>query len=72
VKIDPFTARRLERFITDFRTESGRLPTLAHLEDAGFPKATVQSALKAGLIEEFYVTLTSGSVVKGYKLADPA
>lgn len=67
-RIDPFTRKRLEKFITDFRDHSGVLPTLADLAAAGFEKAKVDSAMKDGIIVEFYVTLTNGTVVKGYKL----
>lgn len=67
-KLDPFTQRRLLRFIADHRGEEGTLPTLRDLETAGFAKELVEAAIKQGLIEMFYVTLTNGSVVKGYKI----
>jgi hypothetical protein len=67
-QLDPFTRRRLEKFIEDFRAQRGQLPTLRDLDAGGFPEATVDRALKAGAIERFYVTLTNGSVVKGYKI----
>lgn len=67
-KIDHFTQRRLEKFVEDFRSRSGQLPTLRDLGDAGFAEDLVDSALKHGILEQFYVTLTNGTVVKGYKL----
>jgi hypothetical protein len=67
-RIDPFTRRRLEKFVTDFREHSGVLPTLSDLAKAGFDKQKVDSAIKDQILVEFYVTLTSGTVLKGYKL----
>lgn len=69
--LDPFTEKRLLRFIESFRSSSGQLPTLNDLEEGGFSKEAVKQALKARLIEEFYVTLTSGTIMKGYKIASP-
>jgi hypothetical protein len=66
--MDAFTQRRLLKAIESIRSETGQLPTLGDLENHGFGKELVKSAIKLGLIEEFYVTLTSGSVVKGYKI----
>ena len=67
---DAFTLRRLEKFIENFRAREGQLPTLNDLDRAGFDSGAVKAALKEERIEEFYVTLTTGSVVKGYKLKD--
>jgi hypothetical protein len=66
--MDPFTRRRLEKFVEDFRVRSGELPTAADLESGGFGRDLVKAALKDGVLEEFYVALTSGTIVKGYKL----
>lgn len=66
--LDPFTSRRLTRFIEDFRHSSGVLPTLQDFEKAGIARDLVEQAVKQKLIEQFYVTLTSGTVVKGYKI----
>ena len=66
--VDPFTQRRLRKVIEDFRAKSGQLPTHANLIENGFDHDTIKAALKAGMIEEFYVTLTNGTVVKGYKV----
>lgn len=65
--LDPFTRRRLVRFIEDFRTRSGQLPTLNDLEGNGFDGERIKEALKEKVIEEFYVTLTNGTIMKGYK-----
>jgi hypothetical protein len=67
MKVDPFTRRRLRKVIDDFRAKSGQLPTLSNLIENGFSHDVVKAALKDGLIEEFYVTLTNGTVVKGFK-----
>lgn len=66
--LDPFTARRLTRFIEDFRHRSGVLPTLQDFEKAGISRELVEQAVRQKLIEQFYVTLTSGTVVKGFKV----
>ena len=67
-RLDPFTRKRLEKFITEFRDHSGILPTLEELAKAGFDKAKVDDAIHDKIIVEFYVTLTNGTIVKGYKL----
>jgi hypothetical protein len=68
--MDAFTRKRLEKFIPDFRARSGTPPTLKDFEDAGFAKALVEQAVKDGVLEMFYVNLTSGTVVKTYRLKD--
>jgi len=65
-RLDLFTERRILKFIGDHRAKEGSLPTLKDLENAGFGKEVVDAAIKQGLIEMFYVTLTNGSVVKGF------
>jgi len=40
------------------------------LDEHGFSEDLVKTALKKGLIERFYVTLTNGTVVKGFKLIE--
>jgi hypothetical protein len=71
--LDPFTQRRLLKFISDFRSREGELPTLRDLEQYGFSKDAVDSAIKQRLIEMLYVTMTNGSIVKGFKIvvSDP-
>jgi hypothetical protein len=66
--LDPFTARRLVRFVEEFRSGQGQLPTLKDFEAGGFGREVVESAVRDRLIEKFYVTLTNGTVVKGYKV----
>lgn len=66
--IDPFTRRRIARYVEDFRNKTGALPTLQDFEKAGFPEESIKAALKEKVIEKFYVTLTNGTIVKGYKL----
>lgn len=65
--MDPFSQRRLMNFIANFRGQNGQIPTLKDLAQAGFDGDAVKAALKLQLIEEFYVTLTNGTIVKGYK-----
>jgi hypothetical protein len=66
--LDPFTRRRLVRFVGEFRAKQGQLPTLQDLGREGFSGDQIKAAIKEKCIEEFYVTLTSGTIVKGYKL----
>jgi hypothetical protein len=70
--IDPFTRKRMVRFVEDHRAKSGELPTFGDLEKAGFDRAMVKEAVRLKLIEEFYLTLTNGSVVKGFKPGENA
>ncbi|MBC7385384.1 MAG: hypothetical protein H7301_04360 [Cryobacterium sp.] len=67
-KLDPFTQKRLERFIEDFRRANGELPTLEELAKSGFDRSCVDAAVRQEVIVEFYVTLTNGVIKKGYKL----
>jgi hypothetical protein len=67
VSIDLFTRKRLVRFVEDHRTKSGQLPTFADMEHAGFDRGLVKEAIRLKIVEEFYVTLTNGTVVKGFK-----
>jgi len=66
--MDSFTERRITKFVTDFREKSGTPPTLKDFESGGFSKDVIEQAVKAELLEMFYVNLTSGSVVKTYRL----
>jgi acyl CoA:acetate/3-ketoacid CoA transferase alpha subunit len=66
--MDAFTAKRITRFIEKFRDSSGVLPTLEEFEKNGFPKDLIEKAVQKDVIELFYVTLTSGTIVKGYKI----
>lgn len=69
MKLDLFTRKRLERFVADFRKKSGVLPTLQDFDQAGFSDEAIKLALKEKVIEKFYVTLTNGTIMKGYKLS---
>ncbi len=68
MKLDAFTSKRLVKFTTAFRERSGQLPTLQDFEKEGFSKEVVEAGEKAKLIEQFYVTLTNGTILKGYKV----
>lgn len=66
--MDPFTLKRLVKTVDDTRKKTGALATYQDLEKAGFDKETIETAKKKKLIEEFYVTLTNGTIVKGFKV----
>jgi len=68
MKLDLFTQKRIEKFVSEFRSKQGQLPTLKNLEAGGFSPDQIQAAIQSKVIEEFYVTLTNGTIVKGYKL----
>lgn len=65
---DAFTLRRLCKFVLDHRTTKGLMPTLQDLDAAGFSKDIVQIAVKKKLLKELYSDMTSGAVVKVYKI----
>jgi hypothetical protein len=67
-KLDSFTRRRLEKFVEQFRANQAKLPVLADFEKSGFSKEQVDRGVKEKLLGEFYVTLTNGSIVKGYNV----
>lgn len=67
---DPFTLKHLQNFVAEHRKKSGQLATLKDISAAGFTKETVEAAKKKKFIEEFYVTLTSGNVVKAFKVKE--
>ena len=69
--LDPFTQRRLARWIDAFRASKGELPTRQELVSAGYTKDQIQAALKSKLLVELYVTLTNGTIVKVYKNSAP-
>ena len=66
--LDPFTRRRLIRFIEEYRARQGQLPSRQDLAGAGFTDDAVKAAVKAGVVEELYVTLTNGTIIKGFKI----
>lgn len=66
--MDAFTSKRITKFIEDFRRDKAQLPTLKDFAAAGFEESVVNEAEKKKVIEKFYVNLTNGSIVKGYKV----
>lgn len=67
-RVDPFTRRRIIRFIEEFRTQNGQLPTLRDFAKQHIEESQVDGAIRDGAVEMVYVTLTNGNVVKGYKV----
>jgi len=66
--MDRFLQNRIVRFVQDWRQRSGELPTLQDFEASGLDRKWIDEAERLGLVEKFYVTLTSGTIKKGYKL----
>ena len=69
-KYDAFTIRRLLKFTEDFREKKGQLPIGKDYEGAGFTAALVDYAVREGKLVALYVTLTSGAIVKGFKVKE--
>ena len=65
-KLDPFTARRLTRFVEEHRRSTGQLPTLQDFERNGLARETVDQAVREEILEQLYINLTQGPMVKGY------
>ena len=68
MSLDQITKRRILNFIRGFKTKTGELPTFRDLEEGRFGEDIVKQAVKDGLIEELFVTLTSGTIVKGFRV----
>ena len=56
------------QFVKKFRSETGQLPTLKDLKNSGFSNDEIALGIKEEVIEQFYVTLISGSIVKAFKI----
>ncbi len=56
------------KFVEDFRRDRAQLPTIKDFVSAGFDESIVDLAERKKIIEKFYVNLTNGSIVKGYKV----
>lgn len=69
--VDPFTLKRIQRFVEDYRAAHGQLPTLDDFATAGFSKDLVKQATRSEILEQFYVTLSNGVIRKGYKIKQP-
>ncbi len=73
-KLDPFTVRRLTRFVEDHRRSTGQLPTLQDFEKNGIARELVDQAVRQEVLEQLYINLTRGNLVskgpmvKGYKV----
>lgn len=67
MKATLFETRRLCKHLDQARASQGKMPTLAELIEAGFPKALIEEAVRNKHVQELYSDLTSGAVVKVYK-----
>jgi hypothetical protein len=67
-RIDPFTCRRLTQFVERHRASTGQLPTLQDFEKGGFARALVDQAVREELLDQVYMNLQSGPMVKGYRV----
>jgi hypothetical protein len=67
MKVNAFEARRLCKYLDQFRASKGKMPTLAELTEAGFPKSLIDASVRSKQVLELYSDMTSGAVVKVYK-----
>lgn len=65
---DAFTLKRLEKFVLEHRQKTGALATIQDITKVGFSENDITFAKKKKILEELYVTLTNGVIVKGYKV----
>ena len=68
--MDLFTKSRLKKIIIEHRQKKAQLPTLKDLEKYGFSKAEVDLGVKEKWLEQLYVNLNTGAVVKVFKLKE--
>lgn len=68
--LDVFTQRRIKKVILDHRKKYAEWPTLKDLEKSGFSKTEIELGVKEKWIVQLYVNMTSGAVVKVFKVAD--
>jgi len=68
--VDTFTKNRIKKVISDHRKSYGQLPTLKDLKNQGFAKKEIEVGIKEMWLEQLYVNLTSGAVVKVIKVKE--
>jgi hypothetical protein len=68
--LDTFTKNRIKKVIGEHRKSYGQLPTLKDLERQGFAKKEIEVGIKEKWLEQLYVNLTSGAVVKVIKVKE--
>ncbi|MBM4304324.1 MAG: hypothetical protein FJ112_08355 [Deltaproteobacteria bacterium] len=68
--MDTFTKNRIKKVINDHRKSYGQLPTLKDLKNQGFSKKEIEVGIKEMWLEQLYVNLTSGAVVKVIKVKE--
>lgn len=66
--MDAVTKTRLKKSIITHREKSATFPSLKELEQYGFTKKQVELGVKNKIIEQLYATLTSGAVIKVFKV----
>lgn len=68
--MDTFTKSRIKKIISEHRTKYAQLPTLKELEKYGFSKKDIELGIKEQWLEQLYVNLTTGAVVKVFKVKE--
>ncbi|MSP18742.1 MAG: hypothetical protein EXR74_04140 [Bdellovibrionales bacterium] len=62
------TKTRLKKSIISHRERCATFPSLKELEEYGFTKKQVEFGVKDKIIEQLYATLTSGAIIKVFKV----
>lgn len=68
--MDTFTKTRIKKTITEHRKKHAQHPSLKDLEKYGFSKKEIEVGVKENWLEQLYVNMTTGSVVKVFKIKD--
>lgn len=68
--LDSFTKNRIKKSISEHRKKHAQLPTLKDLERYGFSKKEIEIGIKEKWLEQLYVNLTTGAVVKVFRVKD--
>lgn len=68
--MDTFTKTRIKKTISEHRKKHAQLPTLKDLEKYGFSKKEIETGIKEKWLEQLYINMTTGAVVKVFKVKD--
>ncbi len=68
--MDLFTKTRIKKTVLEHRKAHAQFPTLKDLERYGFSKKEIDKAVKEKWLDQLYVNLTTGAVVKVFRVKD--
>lgn len=70
LSLDTFTKTRIKKIISEHRKRHAQLPTLKDLEKYGLSKKEIELGMKEKWLDQLYVNLTTGAVVKVFKVKE--